>query len=366
MTLKNRYARQTILNEIGDKGQEKISSASVLCIGAGGLGCPALLYLVAAGVGTIGIVDFDSVDETNLQRQILFSMEDIGRNKAQAAKTRLAALNPDVKINTFTEELNDQNAEKLFQDYDIIIDGTDNFSTKFLINDTAIKTEKVFIYGSILGFDGQLSVFGLDKTAPCYRCLFPEPPKGHVPNCAEAGVIGAVAGLIGTAQAMEAIKIIVAHESLKPLSGFLFTIDMHSMESRKLALSKNPNCPVCSKEKNNISLHYTSPVCSIIPELTPLQVQQHSKALLIDVREINEWDAGHIDGAQHLPLSKLMQGFHSDLSLDTDIILYCQKGIRSQQAAHILKEQGYLNIQHMAGGYANWIEEILIEEKISQ
>ncbi len=353
MNKERRYERQIVLPEIGKKGQERISGASVLCVGAGGLGCPSLLYLTAAGVGRIGIIDFDTVDETNLQRQVLFTVDQIGQNKAEAAKERLSALNPEVDIQTYPEELTDQNAQTLFDNYDIIIDGTDNFVSKFLINDAAIKAGKPFIYGSILGFDGQLAVFNYEG-GPCYRCLFPEAPKGHVPNCAEAGVIGAVAGMIGTAQAMEAIKIIVSHESLQPLSGKLWAVDMHSMESRLLSLPKNPDCPVCSKAKEDIALQYSSPVCGAIPEITAQQARSNKTALLIDVRETEEWDAEHIKGAQHIALSRLMQGYTPDLPTDCKIILYCQKGKRGQQAAQLLKEHGYLNISNMAGGYEAW------------
>ncbi|MBK9562075.1 MAG: HesA/MoeB/ThiF family protein [Micavibrio sp.] len=355
MSENSRYSRQTVLPEIGAAGQERLSRASVLCIGAGGLGCPALLYLTAAGVGRIGIVDFDAVDETNLQRQVLFTMKQVGRNKAEAAKERLEMLNPNIKIKAYPFELTDKNAEELFQSYDIIIDGTDNFAAKFLINDAAVKCGKLFIYGSILGFDGQLSVFGAPH-GPCYRCLFPEAPKGHVPNCAEAGVIGAVAGMIGTAQAMEAIKIIVGHESFYPLIGKVWTTDMRTMENRLLSLAKNPDCPVCSKSKEAIPLQYSSPVCGFISEVTPQQARENKSALIIDVRERKEWDTGHIKDAQHIPLSALAQGDVPDLPTDCAIILHCQKGKRGQQAVQILRAHGYLNVSNMAGGYEAWLK----------
>ena len=355
MNKKNRYERQVVLPEIGLEGQSKISAASVLCIGAGGLGCPALLYLAAAGVGHIGIVDFDVVDETNLQRQVLFTMAHVGQNKAQAAKERLEALNPEIEIQAYAEELTDQNAEKLFCNYDVIIDGTDNFSTKFLINDAAVKVGKPFIYGSILGFDGQLATFSHDG-GPCYRCLFPESPKGHIPNCAEAGVIGAVAGMIGTAQAMEVLKVVAPSENFKPLAGKLWTIDMRSMENNLLALPKNPECAVCSQKGEDIILQYSSSVCSFIPEVTPEQACGKKEVILIDVREIDEWNAGHINGARHVALSGLAQGRFPDLPTDCEIILYCQKGVRSLQAAQILKVQGYTNISSMSGGYEAWLQ----------
>lgn len=357
MSTKQRYERQVILPEIGKKGQRSISDASVLCIGAGGLGCPALLYLAAAGVGRIGIVDFDTVDETNLQRQILFTTDQVGKSKSTAAKERLNALNPDIDIQAYTEELTDKNTINLFKAYDIIIDGTDNFAAKYLINDAAIKTGKPFIYGSILGFDGQLAVFN-HGDGPCYRCLFPAPPEGHIPNCAEAGIIGAVAGIIGTTQAMEAIKIIVKHDSLQPTSGKLWTIDMRSMENNLLSLSKNPGCPVCSRTKEDITLQYSSPICSIVPEISPEQAREDTGALLIDVRELEEWNTGHICNAKHISLSSLMQGYAPNLPADSNIIIYCQKGPRGQQAAHILKSQRYINISNMAGGYEAWLEKI--------
>lgn len=351
--MSNRYKRQIILPEIGIAGQSKISRASILCIGAGGLGCPALLYLAAAGVGHIGIVDFDVVDETNLQRQVLFTTEQIGHNKATAAKSRLQALNPEIEITAHAQELNQENAQNLFENYDIIIDGTDNFSTKYLINDAAIKTSKPYIYGSISGFDGQVSVFGAPN-APCYRCLFPEAPKGHIPNCAEAGVIGAVAGIVGTTQAMEAIKLIIDSNDLTPLIGRIWAIDMHSMDTQTLSLSKNKNCHTCSKDKDNIVLQYSSPVCGYIPEVTVGQVKENKEAILIDVREIDEWNAGHIEGAKHIALSTLIQKNDPDLPTDSEIVLYCQIGQRSKQAAEILKSQGYLNVINMVGGYEEW------------
>lgn len=355
MSVGNRYARQIILPEIGSEGQRKLSGAAVLCVGAGGLGCPALLYLAAAGIGRIGIIDFDTVDETNLQRQILFTVAQIGQNKAEAAKARLQELNLQITIESYPAALTDKNAEELFHHYDIIIDGTDNFAAKFLINDAAVKCNKTYIYGSILGFDGQLSVFNAPN-GPCYRCLFPETPTGYVPNCAEAGVIGAMAGFLGTAQAMEVIKLIVGHENFHPLVGKLWTLDARTMESRILSLPKNPACPVCTKGKNEIMLKYTSPVCGTISEVTPRQARENKAALVLDVREKEEWDAGHIDHAQLVPLSALAQGHIPDIPRDSEIIIYCQKGKRGLQAAHILQAYGYIDVCNMAGGYEAWLE----------
>lgn len=354
MTADSRYARQTVLPQIGREGQNKISKASVLCVGAGGLGCPALLYLAAAGVGHIGIIDFDVVDESNLQRQVLFNTEQIGQNKAEAAKERLAALNPAISLQSYAEELTAGNVTELFSTYDLIIDGTDNFATKFLINDTAVQLDKPYIYGSILGFEGQAAVFNYED-GPCYRCLFPEPPQSHIPNCAEAGVIGAVAGIIGTTQALEAIKIIVGDESFKPLSQKLWTIDTCSMKNKKLALSKDPQCPVCSLATDEIVLDYTPRACGVIQNISPQDVPCGSHAFLIDVREIDEWDQGHIHGAQHCPLSTLMDGGIPNLSKTDALILYCQKGMRGERAAQILQSHGYHNVQNMIGGYEAWL-----------
>ncbi len=353
----DRYKRQVILPEIGQSGQEKISAASVLVVGAGGLGSPALLYLSAAGVGHIGIVDFDLVDETNLQRQILFSVGDIGENKAMAAKKRLSTLNPDINIENIEQELNDKNVEDLFNRFDIIIDGTDNFATKFLINDAAVKTGKPFIYGSIMGFDGQVSVFNASNDAPCYRCLFPEKPTAYIPNCAENGVIGAVAGIIGTTQAMEAIKLIVEHDSFKPLIGRLWIIDMHTMENKILALKKSPNCGVCSQDKGDIIFEYKSNNCNIIPEITIAKaMEEKDNAIFIDVREQYEWDQGHIDNAIHIPLSWLMKGNLPDIPKDNKLIIYCAAGIRSEQAAQLLKTAGFENVANLKSGFDGWMK----------
>ncbi|MCC7304945.1 MAG: HesA/MoeB/ThiF family protein, partial [Alphaproteobacteria bacterium] len=323
--------------------------------GGGGLACPALLYLAAAGVGHIGILDFDMVDETNLQRQVLFTMDQLGRNKAEAARGRLQELNPGISIEAYPAELTEKNAEDFFRHYDVIIDGTDNFAAKYLINDMAVKCSKPFVYGSILGFSGQLSVFNLPG-GPCYRCLFPEPPAEHVPSCAEAGVIGALAGMIGAAQAMEAMKIIVGHKDLQPLSGKIWITDTRSMEQRVFTLQKNPTCPVCSKAAENITPRYASPVCGLVREVTPAQARENKTALLIDVREREEWEAGHIGNSKLLPLSLLRQGHEPELPVDCEIILLCQRGKRGRMAAEILQALGYINVSNMTGGYEAWVE----------
>ena len=358
--MSDRYARQLILPEIGDEGQKKISAASVLCVGAGGLGCPALLYLTAAGVGRIGIVDFDVVDESNLQRQVLFGTDQIGHNKAEAAKVRLSALNPNTDIKAYPCALDTDNVLPLFMQYDVIIDGTDNFSSKFLINDAAVKVGKPFVYGSILGFGGQLSVFNY-KNGPCYRCLFPKVPKSHIPNCAEAGVIGAIAGMIGTAQAMEALKSIVDHNDLPPLSGALQIMDMRHMDHKRIALEKDPHCSVCSLDADKIILEEVSLSCAILDEITPMQMHQKTNILLVDVREQDEWEAGHIAGAQHFALSSLENGERLNFLPSQEIILYCQRGKRAEKAGHILKKHNsnvlYYNLK---GGYEAWLRDKVI------
>lgn len=356
MMLTEKYSRQISLPEIGPAGQEKLAAARVLCIGVGGLGCPALLYLAGAGIGAIGIVDFDKVDESNLQRQVLFTVDDEGKPKAAAAKTRLAALNPDIEIRAYDEELTAENALSLFSSYDIIIDGTDNFAAKFLINDAAIKLGKPVVYGAIQGFDGQVSVFG-QKDGPCYRCLHPQEPKEPIMNCTEAGVIGAVAGLIGTIQALEVIKLIIKHEDLKSLSGKLWLCDTRTMETRTVTVPKNPDCSVCSKAPEDIIPQYASPVCAAttVQEIS-CGDQILQKALFIDVRERSEWEEGHIKGANHLPLSAIQTNpkLYEAPQNKQCCILYCQKGMRSRKAAEILAQAGFTDIYSLKGGYEAW------------
>lgn len=351
----NRYNRQICLPEIGQAGQDKLGNASILCVGAGGLGSPALLYLAAAGVGRIGIIDFDRVDESNLQRQVLFSTEAVGRSKAKEAAGRLKGLNPAIQIECHDEELNADSAARLVPAYDIILDGTDNFETKFLINDAAVKFGKPSVYGSIQGFDGQASVFNY-KNGPCYRCFQPDKPKGHIMNCAEAGVIGAVAGMIGVTQALQAIQIITGHNDFEPLVGKLWILDTRTMQTRTLSLKKNPNCPTCRHESEQIILRYASPVCDFVPEISVLQLKKKSDYVLIDVREDEEWQRGHIEGAILWPLSKLMTGNMPAAQKDSEIILHCQKGMRSLQAAQIMRNYGFTDVTSLSGGYEAWRE----------
>lgn len=352
-----RYSRQEILPEIGSLGQKKIAAARVLVVGAGGLGCPALLYLAGAGIGTIGIVDHDIIDVSNLQRQILYTTEDEGKQKAVIAKDRLLQLNPDIAIHAYPEELTEKNVLGLFSGYDVIIDGTDNFSTKFLINDAAVKSGKPVVYGAIQGFEGRVSVFDA-QTGPCYRCLYPSPPESAILNCAEAGVVGALAGIIGSMQAMEAIKIIVSHAALEPLAGKLFLIDTRTMNCRTLQIGKRADCKVCSQKPADISLQSFSPVCSavLVQEIDIADLSGMPDAVFVDVRELSEWKTGHIGGAQHLPLSLLQK--NADLFSAPDknrpCILYCQGGMRSRKAAEILLNAGYRDLFSLKGGYEVW------------
>jgi len=352
-----RYKRQEILPEIGSAGQKRLSAARVLVVGAGGLGCPALQYLAGAGIGTLGIIDHDSLYISNLQRQVLYATEDRGKLKAVAARERLLRLNPDIAINAYPEELTDMNALGLFSGYDVIVDGTDNFGAKFLVNDAAVKAGKPVVYGAIQGFEGQVSVFDAGR-GPCYRCLHPQPPQGLILNCAEAGVIGALAGIVGAVQAMEAIKLVVDHDTFLPLIGRLWMIDTRTMETHGLKIPKQKNCPVCSKASVQITLQNYSPVCSpaMVEEVERNDTAALTDALLIDVRELDEWEAGHIEGARHLPLSVLQRNpdAFTPPGKGETCILYCQKGTRSKKAAEILLSAGFGNIRSLRGGYEAW------------
>lgn len=352
-----RYSRQEILAEIGEAGQKKLSAARVLVVGAGGLGCPVLQYLAGAGIGTLGIVDHDSVDISNLQRQVLYTMEDQGQLKAISAKERLLKLNPDITINAYPEVLTEKNVLGLFSGYDIVVDGTDNFAAKFLINDAAVKTGKAVVCGAIQGFEGQVSVFDATR-GPCYRCLHPQPPQGVILNCAEAGVVGALAGIVGTVQAMEVIKLVVGHNSFQPLIGRLWMVDAHTMETRTLSIPKQKGCPACSKAVAEITLQNYSAVCSaiIVEDIDCSAVDALAGAALVDVRERSEWEVGHIRGAQHLPLSILQKNPEAFQPPEKGrpCILYCQKGGRSRKAAEILLTAGFSNIRSLKGGYEAW------------
>ncbi|OGT52791.1 MAG: hypothetical protein A3E84_03955 [Gammaproteobacteria bacterium RIFCSPHIGHO2_12_FULL_42_13] len=355
MKMPGRYDRQEILAEIGLIGQKKLSFARILVVGAGGLGCPALQYLAGAGIGTLGIVDHDIITLSNLQRQVLYTTEDLGKPKTDVARARLLQLNPEITIHTYAEKVTENNVLDLFSNYDIIIDGTDNFATKFLINDAAVKMGKPVIYGAIQGFEGQVSIFD-SKYGPCYRCLYPKPPQQTIFNCAETGVIGALPGIVGSVQAMEVIQWVVRHPSFQPLIGKLWIIDARTMETRIVRVPKQKECSVCSKLLAEIILPTDFPVCSLITELDYNDIARRNDVVLIDVRELSEYVEGHISGSQHIPFTLLQKNTNVFTSQgDGKIcVLYCQKGVRSKKAAEWLLLAGFKNIFSLKGGFEAW------------
>ncbi len=350
MTQRDRYSCQTRLPGVGVDGQKKLAAASVLVVGAGGLGCPAMQYLAAAGIGRIGIVDFDAVDLSNLQRQILYTTADVGKPKAQVAKDTLLKLNPEIKVEAFAQRLSPENASSLMAAYDVILDGTDNFDTKYLINDTAVRLGKPVVFGAVDGFEGQVSVFG-HNSGPCYRCLYPAPPSVAVMACADNGVLGTVTGIIGAGQASEAIKIILGHGSFDTLAGRLWKIDVATMDTSVFQIHRQKNCPVCADGTGRPAKN-ASPVCyaGMIEELDADDLRPTD--ILIDVREQHEWDNGHIPGARHIPLSLLRQNPDTFApSSGARHVFYCQRGMRSRQAIEILAGTGHENIFSLRGGY---------------
>lgn len=346
----DRYARQITLPQIGIEGQKRLSNSKILCIGAGGLGSPALLYLAGAGIGTIGIVDPDLVEISNLQRQILFSEQDIGKNKAVMAVEKLRALNSSINLRAYPESFTANNAENIFAEYDIILDGTDNFAAKFLINDAAVKFGKPVISASLFQFAGQLAVFDAAR-GPCYRCVYAEPPQAYVPNCAEAGILGAVAGWIGTMQAIAAIQLALG---LDDLYGKLWLMDGRNLSMRAVEFTKNTDCPVCSIPKNTIRLPEEIFPCAI-PVIGADKAQAHDRIRFIDVREKEEFAAGHIPNAVHIPLSQIQDSrLLQQLNPSDDYIVYCQRGVRSAKAATLLQALGFTHIQQLEGGIERW------------
>jgi molybdopterin/thiamine biosynthesis adenylyltransferase/rhodanese-related sulfurtransferase len=364
-----RYSRHLIMPEVGMEGQLKIKAAKVLCIGTGGLGAPLGLYLAAAGVGRIGLVDFDVVDSTNLQRQVLFSTEDVGVPKTQAAANRLRGLNPDIQIDTYETQLTSANAFELFKEYDIIVDGTDNFPTRYLVNDASVMMGKLNVYGSIFRFEGQITVFGAPD-GPCYRCLYPEPPPpGLVPSCAEGGVLGVLPGIVGTIQAAEALKLIIGKGD--PLIGRLLLFDALAMKFRELKLRKNPDCPVCGTHPTQKGLIDYAEFCGVrgeeapstvtnIPEITPRELKARldkgDDIYVLDVREPHEYQICNING--HLiPLGELPQRGH-ELDSSKEIVAHCKSGKRSAQAVEFLRGAGFKKIQNLKGGILAWSDEV--------
>src|SRR2546430_105158 len=363
-----RYSRHLIMPEVGVDGQRKLKAAKVLCIGAGGLGSPVAMYLAAAGVGTIGIVDFDVVDFSNLQRQILHSTNDVGKPKLQSAKEKLVAMNPHVNVVTHDVALSSENALELFAPYDIIVDGTDNFPTRYLVNDACVLLGKPNAYGSIFRFEGQASVFAT-KEGPCYRCLYPEPPPpGLVPSCAEGGVLGVLPGMIGVLQATEAIKLILGKG--EPLIGRLLLIDALGMKFRELKLRKNPDCPVCGKRPSITKLIDYNEFCGIRGEEKPMevgvpeiQVEELKRRLdsgedvfVLDVREPHEYQICNINGYL-IPLGDLPKRVH-ELDSSREIVAHCRSGARSAKAVDFLRQAGFKKVHNLAGGILAWADRV--------
>ena len=363
----DRYQRQMVLAEIGLTGQRKLLNSKVLLVGLGGLGCPASLYLAAAGVGKIGLMDGDRICVSNLQRQVLFSTADQGKLKVEIAKQKLGALNPDLQIETYPFMLTPQNALETFEGWDVIIDGTDNFFAKYLINDAAVKLSLPVVYGSISGFEGQLSVFW-SPHGPCYRCLYPEPPKGFIPNCAQAGVVGSVAGTIGSLQAMETLKLLLNENgsTLLPGVGSLFFMDLATMESRRLKLTKKEDCSVCSISPSSIVLKEETPSMCVptLNEEDPIEISIHEiektndpdRFFFIDVREDVEWYGGYIPGAVHFSLSRLRNNETPKLSGIEGklLVIYCRSGVRSLEALEHFKRHGFNYAKSLAEGILGW------------
>ncbi len=365
-----RYSRHLILPDVGVPGQEKLKAARVLLIGAGGLGSPAALYLAAAGVGTLGLVDFDNVDITNLQRQILHGTKDVGRPKLQSARERIADVNPHVRLETYETALTSKNALDIFSGYDIVVDGTDNFATRYLVNDACVLLGKPNVYGSIFRFEGQASVFALPD-GPCYRCLFPEPPPpGLVPSCAEGGVLGVLPGLVGTIQATEAIKLIVGIG--EPLAGRLLLIDTLGMQFRTVNVRKDPTCPACGTHEIQALIDYEQ-FCGVrtaeaepralggFVEVTPRELQgrlsRGEELQLIDVREQFEWDIARIPGARLVPLATLPDVVDT-LDRGREVVVYCKGGSRSRAAASHLADAGFARVANLSGGILRWQAEV--------
>jgi len=363
-----RYSRHLIMPEVGMEGQQKLKAARVLCIGAGGLGSPLALYLAAAGVGTLGIVDFDVVDYTNLQRQIIHTTADVGRKKLDSATEKLKAINPFLNIRTFETKLTSENALEIFADFDIIADGTDNFPTRYLVNDACVLTGKPNVYGSIFRFEGQASVFAT-KEGPCYRCLYSAPPPpGLVPSCAEGGVLGILPGLVGVIQATEAIKLILGKG--EPLISRLLLIDALGMKFRELKLRKNPDCPVCGTHPTVTRLIDYSEFCGIRGEETPvtsnvpeMQVEELKRALdagedifVLDVREPHECQICNI-GGHLIPLGDLPKRVH-ELDSSREIVAHCRSGVRSAKAVDFLRQAGFRKVRNLAGGILAWADRV--------
>jgi len=367
-----RYSRHLIMPEVTLEGQKKLKAAKVLCIGTGGLGSPIALYLAAAGVGTIGLIDFDVVDYSNLQRQILHGTKDVGRKKLNSARDRIKDINPNINVVLHDTMFLAENAREIVEGYDIVIDGTDNFPTRYLSNDISVFLKKPNIYGSIFRFDGQCTVFAPHLDGPCYRCLYPEPPPpGMVPSCAEGGVLGVLPGIIGVIQAIEAVKLIIGIG--EPLTGRLVHFDALKMKFREFKIRKDPNCPVCGTNPTITELIDYDQFCGIpqaqaaeeaeppVPEISVEDLQKRltagDKFVLLDVREPFEWDIARIPGAKLIPLGELPSRM-SELDSADEIVIHCKSGVRSAKALRQLQKAGFSKLLNVEGGILAWADRV--------
>ena len=361
-----RYSRHLILPDVGVEGQQKLKRSSVLLVGAGGLGSPVALYLAAAGIGHIGIVDFDVVDESNLQRQIIHGTKDIGRPKLESARARIADVNPNVEVSLYETRLTSENALDILRGYDVVIDGTDNFATRYLTNDACVLLGIPNVYGSIFRFEGQASVFAT-TAGPCYRCLFRDPPPpGLVPSCAEGGVLGVLPGTIGTIQATEAIKILLGIG--EPLIGRLLLYDALALRFRTVNIRKDPNCPACGTREIKELIDYDqfcgyqpqNDPADTVPEILPSDLAARlarGDIELIDVREPHEWDIARIPNARLVPLATLPDAFNT-IAQDRDVIVHCKSGVRSARAVRQLRSAGFRRVWNLTGGIERWSREV--------
>ncbi len=366
-----RYSRHLIIPDVGMAGQKRLKNAKVLVVGAGGLGSPALLYLAAAGVGTLGIVDFDTVDESNLQRQIIHGVSDIGKSKAESAKESIAEVNPYVNVILHKERLESDNVMEIFEPYDLIVDGTDNFATRYLVNDAAVLLHKPYVWGSIYRFDGQASVFWADY-GPCYRCLYPEPPPpGMVPSCAEGGVLGVLCASIGSIQVNEAIKLITGIG--EPLSGRLMIYDALEMSYKTVKINKDPECAVCGKNPTVTELIDYEAFCGAVSEEAEAAVvgstisakdlkgmlDRGDDIFVVDVREPNEYEIVSIPGATLIPKGEFLNGSALEqMPQDKQIVLHCKSGARSAEVLAVLKAAGFSDAVHVGGGVLAWVNQV--------
>lgn len=346
----DRYARHTILSEVGPEGQARLRRARVLCVGAGGLGSAALPYLVGAGVGRVTIVDPDRVDRTNLQRQVLYGERDVGTPKARAAAARLGDLNGDVEVVALEGRVDAGNVEDLVRSHDVVVDGSDNYATKYLLADTTARLGRPLVYGSVTGWEAMVTVFDA-RRGPCLRCLFPEPPRGWVPNCAEAGVFGPLVGVTGAMQAAEALKLLVADPALRPLVGRLWFVDGRDLATRQVAIARRPGCAGCAGTAEPVS--DDAGRCAAVVAIDAAAAAALAGALFVDVREPDEFAAGHLPGAVNVPLSTL-RGSPPQLPDAPAYVLYCSHGVRSRTAAERLSAAGVAGVRHLEGGLGRW------------